>query len=197
MQVYSAGPSKVWVRFPQDQSAVSFGTCERTPRVRRLRYWEGVRNDLGGTQADFDTSYQGEEVLVGVTLTRFRWAVLARLCNAPFYFGPPARFGGTALPGDIGTLAAQEGAFIEVFVQFEYGFGANAKVAMTNGGMPFGYRLACATWHGPDEEELGTAPAKVTGLFYGRRLYDAATGRFTAWDQNLLPIVGQTWEASP
>lgn len=209
MQLYSTGANRIWVKFPDENHPVSFCTCERAPRIRRIRGWENILADEGGSVISTDLVYLGQEIMVSGVANRFRWPVLSRLQKAPDYFQPAGGGQNDRDPGadeagtifgtdaDLGTMVVRERMLLTVYIEFPI---ANNPLlnrpVFTAGGMPRGYRLPGAIFMGPDEDSGGTSAFKTQFLFLGKRVKNVTNGEWRAWDHNMSDLQGQVWDSN-
>jgi hypothetical protein len=171
---FVSGPVHMFALIPGQSGMLYIGTGERAPKIRLLPEWDAVMNDLGGTKLPFDYLYEGEEALVGVTLTRWNQPVLDILRTRTNRAAPP----GFTLPTDLGALMVAEGLTFNLYLFFPFA----TKAAMAAGGMPAGYHFHYAFLQGPDDLERGTGPNKDQTMFHCVRGFDITTGRMTLYD---------------
>lgn len=162
-QAWCTGPAYLFCQ-PPAQSVQFLGNTERTPKMRVVREFEPVMNDMAGTKVPYDRLFQGKHIFISGLLTRFNWSVYLALAQLPNVTGD-----GLDIPGDVGTLMMTEGKAVPFWVEFPYAVGGRAgKAAMA--GMPQGYHLFAGVFEGPDEHEAGTGPNKIGFNMHGLRV---------------------------
>lgn len=158
------------------------GTAERAPRRRLVQHYSPVMNDIGGTQVPFDVCYEGRESFVQCRLSRWNYAVLNQL----FTISDSTKEG-KDLPGDIGTLMLLEGKAFTL--QLVYPYATSKPVAMA--GMPTGFRYP-ATVLETEDDDPGTEAEYIDLSFHCYRSYDATTGTFLLYDNNVTGLANPT-----
>jgi hypothetical protein len=186
-QLYCTGPAHVFVSvYKSTLPAIAYlGTCEDAPRIKIVRKWREIHNDIGGDEA-FDRSYMGRAALISLDLNRFDEDVMQRIEAMP---NAIVGRDGAELFGDIGTIVGLEAASLGIYVQFPYSVKAAFQVAPSQ--MPAGYRFPRCVPLDDEMYPLGTKARKNNIAFVAQRIYNPTTGDFLLYDHNMtgLPAV--------
>lgn len=162
MRPWVTGPVDIFVGLGSGGGPLFLGHDERmlAPMIRP--YYSPHYSSLGGEHIPMDMTYDGQDAMVSVNLTRFNEAVyLALASRAPGSRASPVVAPGVDLPGDLGSLVILEGVAFQLWLRFPY----SAKPAMA--GMPAGYRFPKAYVAGPDTlGNLGTGTRRTSVQFH-------------------------------
>jgi hypothetical protein len=186
---YVTGPVHVWIRF-YGSSALYLGTGRNAPRFRIRRAWEGIMNDITGTQIPFDMLYEGQEAFTTVELTRWNEGTYQLLASMP----DPSKFPLTGplfdVAGDIGTLMVTENKAFQLGLVFPYA--SKPTFLLSPGGsMPAGYHFFNTWLESPDEFTVGTGENSKGLLFHSIKGFNPSTGAGNLGDYDI------SWTGTP
>lgn len=135
------------------------GTCESSPEIQDRGFFEPVFNSLSGVRIPWDEVYQGEDAIIGLTLTRYDELVYRAVRTR---ISSPA-FAGQTLWGEIGTLVYTERRRMHLVITYTY----SIKPQMQQAGLPAGVTYVNTRLIGPDSRgPLNTTARKPYLVFH-------------------------------
>jgi hypothetical protein len=131
-----------------------------------MRAYKPLMNDVMAHMLPFDKSFQGEQAIISMSMSRWDYALYLRMAQ-PTLGGVP----GTLNFGSLGSLMIYEGFAMSIGLQFPY------QAISAFSAMPRGYVFGACTMESDDLVEEGGTEGQILNLtFSATGVYNPATG---------------------
>lgn len=189
-KLWSTGPVAVYIRHALDSSPMFLGHGERAPEIMDHGAYKPVHTDLSGDQAPHDKLYNGQNVSITMTLSRFDQAALNIMKARSRSISIPSITPGYDAPGAMGMLAATELGTFQMWLAFFY------SVKAPYVGMPPGYNfLQCVLEDSTESggtQDVRKSPLTISTIrrFNAGDSNATGFGSWTSYNYDMTGIAG-------